>query len=146
MKWRSIKEELPKEGEVVWVMLEPHKDRGTLLQSAQSIQICCGEVRFMNPGSLDFEVQNNDELGLGAIAWTNSGGCYGDPILAWMSVEDMPLLEEKSIFIPKSTEEMDNKIDEWRALKNITLHGYLGWTWDQYSHWVENNEFPKEKP
>jgi len=43
-------------------------------------------------------------------------------------------------------EEILDKIDAWHlnepGTENLELHEYLGWTWEQYSHWVATNEIP----
>ena len=85
MNWRNPKEELPKDGHTVWVMLEPHKDRGSLQNSAMSIEIVCGE--FNKASGL---VENYDELGLGAIHWALSGDDEGrGTAIAWLPVSEM---------------------------------------------------------
>lgn len=37
---------------------------------------------------------------------------------------------------------IDDLIDAWHdgAGEDQALHEYLGWTWEQYKKWVENNE------
>jgi hypothetical protein len=93
MNWRNPKEVLPEQGQLVWVMLEPHKDRGSLLESAPSIEIVCGwAFRYDDVCGVD----NNDELGLGGISWylTKSKNKYLNfeaGAMAWMPVEEMPL-------------------------------------------------------
>lgn len=84
MNWRNPDKQLPEDGQVVFAMLEPHKVRGGLLDSAASIQIVCGWVDFGGPSCV---LENNDELGMGAISW-NFDGDYPD-ILAWLPVEEM---------------------------------------------------------
>lgn len=41
-------------------------------------------------------------------------------------------------------EEVDDAIDAWHdgAGPGQSLHEYLGWTWEQYAHWVQTNEIP----
>jgi hypothetical protein len=44
-------------------------------------------------------------------------------------------------------------IDEWHKADKETLpfpvhrslHDYLGWSWEEYSHWVRFDEPPKER-
>jgi len=95
MNWRNPKEELPKQGQRVWVMLAPHKDRGSLLESAMSIQVVCGEASYSTDGKL-LEIQNNDELGEGAIGWSfedylkdSEYGDYQPKAIGWVPVEEM---------------------------------------------------------
>jgi hypothetical protein len=91
MNWRNPKKELPKQFQKVWVMLQPHKDRGSLLDSAMSIQNVCGEASYSTDGGF-LEIQNNDELGQGFIGWSFENSIFSEyqPIaIAWMSVEEM---------------------------------------------------------
>jgi hypothetical protein len=47
-----------------------------------------------------------------------------------------------------SDDELDNKIVEWHdgpAYASMRLHEFLGWTWDEYKHWVETNEQPADE-
>jgi hypothetical protein len=93
MNWRNPKKQLPEENQKVWVMLEPHKRRGGLLESAPSIEIVCGEAFFY--GQNLCRVDNYDELGMGNIGW-NLGKLPDDFIynesygIAWIPVEEMP--------------------------------------------------------
>ena len=43
-------------------------------------------------------------------------------------------------------EEIDNLIDEWHNDQETTLslHEYLGWTWEQYARYVESGTIPEE--
>jgi hypothetical protein len=70
MNWRDPKKELPYQGQRVWVMLQPHKERGSLLESAMSIQIVCGEAFYPSTDPKSLEIQNWDELGQDAIGWS----------------------------------------------------------------------------
>lgn len=95
MRWRKPKEELPKEGQKIWVMSLPHKYRGSFLDSAMSIKIYCGETSYADDGS-SCRVENGDELGQGNRAWyfyaTQKHADYmyvDDWIMAWMPVEEM---------------------------------------------------------
>lgn len=44
----------------------------------------------------------------------------------------------------KDEEEVDNRVDQWHTMteEEFTrsgepdLHTFLGWTWEEYSHWV----------
>ncbi len=94
MNWINPKLKLPVHGQLVWVMLEPHKIRGSLLQSAPSIQVVCGWVQTCNDGEVI--VSNYDELGSGGISWVlvqhpEDPDYYSQEAIAWMPVEDMPL-------------------------------------------------------
>lgn len=94
MNWRNPKKDLPKDRQMVWIMLSPHKDRGGLLKSAPSIEIVCGEFY-----SDDNRVENYDELGMGAIEWQLGGKIdYSrgfEPAIAWLPVEEMVYPEWK---------------------------------------------------
>lgn len=96
MKWRNPKEELPKQDDVVWVMLKPHKWRGSNEESIQSIQIVCGNVNIYENG--DVFVLNHDELGLGSQCYelflakdSERDSVYNDFAVAWAALEDMGL-------------------------------------------------------
>ena len=40
-------------------------------------------------------------------------------------------------------EEVDNRIERWHTgASTMPLYEYLGWTWEQYAHWVETEEIP----
>lgn len=40
-------------------------------------------------------------------------------------------------------DELDDKIEAWHDSHSPeTLHAHLGWTWEQYQHWVLTNEQP----
>ena len=92
LNWRNPEKELPTDGQRVWVMLEPHKDRGSLFASAMSIEVCCGEVSWCNEG-VECRVFNVDELGLGDISWVLRGELdgYDTRAIAWLPVDEMPL-------------------------------------------------------
>ena len=90
MNWRNPEKELPKNNSVVWIMLEPHKDRDTLLDSASSIEIVCG---WASTHEGICRVDNMDELGSGGISWYLTlpedfryDESYG---MAWLPVEEM---------------------------------------------------------
>lgn len=93
MNWINPRYSLPKEGQTVWVMLYPHKERGNFLNSAMSIEIVCGEVSFSNDGT-SCRVENCDELGMGAVSWylkAPEDFRYGEPLgMAWLPLEDVP--------------------------------------------------------
>lgn len=99
MRWRDPKTELPDQDQIVWVLLAPHKPRGTLRESARSIRIVCGEANFYPQGVC--VVESYDELGTGNEAWVlrfrrgNDCDPYRDQALAWMPVDEMLLPEEK---------------------------------------------------
>lgn len=102
MKWRNPKNDLPKSGERVWVMLAPHKYRGSLLASAMSIEIACGEASWSNDNDA-CRVENGDELGSGSISWyLFATDNYRDRYLqygyveaiAWLPLTEMPFPEE----------------------------------------------------
>lgn len=72
-------------------MLAPHKERGSLLDSAMSIQIVCGEASYSRDGKL-LEIQNYDELGQGAIGWSFEDSEFNDyqkRAIGWIPVEEM---------------------------------------------------------
>lgn len=84
MKWKNVNE-IPDDDQLIWCMLNPHKKRGSLLQSAASIQIVCGWYR-------DGSVENADELGSGNITWSFSDfNGYEEHVIAWMPVHDLIL-------------------------------------------------------
>lgn len=91
INWRNPKKELPSEGELVWVMLEPHKNRGSLLASTMSIEIVCGEVSYGRDGSC--VVFNHDELGQGNIGWLLNESKYHweTKAIAWIPINEMTL-------------------------------------------------------
>ncbi len=45
-------------------------------------------------------------------------------------------------------EELHNRIATWHEAPSdsyaaqMELHEYLGWSWEQYKHWVETDEMP----
>lgn len=95
MNWRDPKKQLPEENQTIWVMLEPHKRRGGLLESAPSIEIVCGEAFTRSfAGTSYCRVNNYDELGMGGIGWNlgklpddfTYNESYG---IAWLPVEEM---------------------------------------------------------
>lgn len=96
INWRNPKEELPNDGDVVWVMVEPHKWRGSLKDSAKSIMIVCGEVCFSRTNN-DCVVQDYDELGWGTQSWFLRASSYGhyrkEMAVAWLPFEEMPIPE-----------------------------------------------------
>lgn len=87
MRWRNPRKEFPENDQIVWCLLDPHKKRGSLLESAPSIQIVCGWVSV--EGLKKFSVSNADELGYGDINWSTEYNDYSEEIIAWMPVEDM---------------------------------------------------------
>lgn len=92
MNWCNPKENLPTDNQMVWVMLEPHKNRGRLLDSSPSIEIVCGWTSHDNDGSC--RVENEDELGLGNISWylVSKGKSYSEyNAIAWLPVNEMVL-------------------------------------------------------
>lgn len=40
--------------------------------------------------------------------------------------------------------EVADRIDAWHNGGSGELHEYLGWTWEQYAHWVQTNERPSQ--
>lgn len=91
MHWRNPQKEKPELNQIVWVMLYPHKNRGTLKESAPSIQICCGWTCFSSSGN--WRVENMDELGLGGISWEpyQDFSMADSIILAWLPLDEMSL-------------------------------------------------------
>jgi len=48
--------------------------------------------------------------------------------------------------MPMTDDEIDDKIAEWHQGDSPgTLHEYLGWTREEYAHWVKTGEVPKMK-
>ncbi len=41
-------------------------------------------------------------------------------------------------------ENIDDLIDDWHGSPDdgVPLHEYLGWTWEQYAHWVLTGKLP----
>jgi hypothetical protein len=96
MNWRDPKKQLPENNQLVWIMLEPHKRRGGLLESAPSIEIVCGWANTCNSRArLVCRIENMDELGSGGIGWflgelPNDFGYNESYGIAWLPVEEMP--------------------------------------------------------
>lgn len=93
MKWRNPEAEMPENNQIVWVMLEAHKDRGSLEESGPSIEIVCGWA-FSFPEHNYCRIENMDELGHGGIGWhlgkLPDGWDYTEPhAVAWMPVNEM---------------------------------------------------------
>lgn len=88
MNWRNPKKEFPEPGEVVWGLLDPHKQRGSLLESAPSMQIICGWADL--DGSI-MRIENADELGFGNIEWSSEDNNSTEKIIAWLPLNEMPL-------------------------------------------------------
>lgn len=92
MNWRNPAEELPEQNQTVWVMLEPHKERGDLLESAMSIEIVAGITSYSNDNK-SIRVENYDELGRGGISWYlkyDADDYYPDSIaIAWLPINEM---------------------------------------------------------
>jgi hypothetical protein len=48
-------------------------------------------------------------------------------------------------------EDVDNLIEDWHTMSLDdyaelgcpSLYEYLGWTWEQYAHWVKTDQIPK---
>lgn len=42
-------------------------------------------------------------------------------------------------------DELDAAIDAWHEdlTVDIPLHEWLGWSWDEYTRWVEHSEVPR---
>lgn len=92
MNWRNPKKQLPKAGERVWLLLPPHKPRGTLNESAMSVEIVCGEVYYYGN---TVRVENNDELGQGSIGWLLQGESqFDEKALYWLPLQEMNLPKE----------------------------------------------------
>jgi hypothetical protein len=96
MKWINPQDSWPKNEQPVWLLLEPHKERGSLLDSAMSVLIVCG-VAYNHPKLNECRIENYDELGLGGIGWSfyKNDDCMhnhdnGRPI-AWLPVQEMIL-------------------------------------------------------
>lgn len=56
-----------------------------------------------------------------------------------LSVTDEPKKRET-----RTDDEIDAAIERWHSGHGMgqQLHEYLGWTWEEYGHWVETNEKP----
>ena len=68
--WRKSFESLPNHGDIVAILLEPHKNRGSYLESAMSMEVVFGKVNvYVTNDKKSIYVDNNDELGLGCIGW-----------------------------------------------------------------------------
>lgn len=92
MNWINPDAALPKQGETVWIMLYPHKERGNFLNSAMSIEIVCGVVGFTSDGLC--RVENYDELGMGGVGWyltIPEDFDWSEPAgMAWLPLKEMP--------------------------------------------------------
>jgi hypothetical protein len=85
VNWRNPDQELPAEGQLVFVMLDPHKWRGSMLDSAASIMIVGGWYRHGR-------VENNDEIGEGSQCYLlnpKDESSYYSRAIAWIPVEEM---------------------------------------------------------
>ena len=97
MNWRDPKIEMPRQGQYVWLYLRPHKDRGSLIKSAASTQIVCGEVAYYSYGDFGERycvIHNYDELGSGSISWhlgllPDEYSYNQEDGIAWIPVEEM---------------------------------------------------------
>ncbi len=88
LKWRNPKKDLPKVGEVVWVLMEHWKKEGAL-----SCEIFCGEVEVSNDGK-QISAYNNDYIGSGGVRWTiwqSEDFEYpsDSPAKAWLPVDEL---------------------------------------------------------
>lgn len=95
VRWRDPENELPEDNEIIWAMLEPHKNRGSLLKSAPSIQIVCGWASVHGD---ECSIENADELGWGSVSWKlKSKEYYGGDTraIAWVPLEEMTLPSEE---------------------------------------------------
>ena len=85
MNWRRTANELPKDGEVVWVLEYHSKEKGAL-----SANIWAGEVHYYTDG--DVVVGNNDDHGMG---WHNVTLRYEDglppEVIAWLPADELLL-------------------------------------------------------
>jgi len=85
--WRDPSQELPAPDQKIFAMLNPHKVRGSLLDSACSIQIISGWYHMGR-------IENYDEYGWGSQAWKldpRLGPCDDqEEAIAWIPVEEMP--------------------------------------------------------
>jgi hypothetical protein len=47
---------------------------------------------------------------------------------------------------PTTADNIGERIDAWRdgAGGGAELHVFLGWTWQQYFHYVKSREFPQD--
>lgn len=99
LNWRNPDKELPKVGEVVWVLLQHWKKNG-----AQSCEIYAGIVEeqssYVDPTLIELVVCNLDDYGQGSSTWIlhstdefwkQTRGCNAP--IAW--------LPEKELNIPK---------------------------------------------
>lgn len=88
LNWRDSKKELPKEGEIVWVIYQHWKEH-----NPRSCQIFCGEVQYNNSGK-DPRVQTDDFTGSGAWAvYFNGEQVSEDRALAWIPASEFKMPE-----------------------------------------------------
>lgn len=91
MNWRNPEVEMPRQGQLVFTMMDPHKWRGTLFTSASSIEIRAGQA-FFYAGIC--RIETFDEYGTGLEAWY-LGKLPEDFLdreahgIAWIPVEEM---------------------------------------------------------
>ena len=89
MNWRNPSKELPKQGQKVWVMLEPQKGGGWSAaspeESMRSIQILCGEASSHDDTSCRME--KDTERGGGTITWNSEGD--STRVTAWVPIKEM---------------------------------------------------------
>lgn len=89
MSWKNSKKDLPKEGDWVAVLIEPHKGRVT------STQVLFGVVEMHDCGCVT--VDNDDELGLGCVQYMlyEKDDCNymhdREHAVAWMLASDFPM-------------------------------------------------------
>lgn len=90
--------EIPTNNQVVWVMFYPHKFRGSMEESVESIEIACGTCEHYDE---DIIVVNSDEIGEGTQEWALIKSArrnrYNRHILAWLPLEELALPQYNGI-------------------------------------------------
>jgi hypothetical protein len=147
VSWRDPRVELPYDGQVIFVMIEPHKKRGSLRESIQSIMIVCGQWRSFSPEKFpNFidrpkgfgRIENMDEYGWGWQSWFFS--CHdesksSDNAIGWIPVEEMPLPGDGLEFFDYKSAFNEVAQDLWSE-----SGAYLRCTFDEFKgHFLRNH-------
>lgn len=84
MKWLSVVNTFPKDGQLVWIMTNPHK------KTVASLELHCGWVSISNDGK-SWCINNMDENGYGSQCWYSNDDdcrCSSELIMAWIPANE----------------------------------------------------------
>jgi hypothetical protein len=89
IRWRNPEEDLPEEGQIVWVVYAHSKE-----QRPQSYQLMAGTVECDNTGRVS-RVQSDDWTGAGswAVYFPNPWDYSDDVAIAWVPADEINLPE-----------------------------------------------------